>query len=143
MKDLDQILDQAIEKFKTINQESWESKTNPKKWSKKEILGHLVDSARNNLQRFIEIQYDDGPYQLIPYKQDNQVAANNYQDAPFIQIENLWISLNRHISYIIGIQSDEQLSYEVFLDDGTETNLEWLMQDYIDHLEHHLRQILS
>ncbi len=58
----------------------FENKIADMKWSKKEILGHLIDSGINNLQRFTEIQFLEKPYKIRPYNQDELVKANNYQN---------------------------------------------------------------
>src|SRR6185436_12071230 len=65
------------EKFKQFSEEEWAAKPDPKKWSKKEILGHLVDSAQNNIRRFIVGQYENNPQ--IVYNQDQWVAMQVYQ----------------------------------------------------------------
>lgn len=143
MRNLDQILIPAIERFKTIPVDQWELKPAPHKWSKKEILGHLVDSARSNLQRFTEVVHAEPPYQVEPYNQDQLVLANQYQKEPIELIQSLWVSLNRHIGYLMDQQNQEDLAKPLILPDGTNSDLLWLMEDYIDHLEHHLRQIVS
>jgi len=143
MEDLDQVVEQAVEAMQKISHAAWEHKPLPNKWSKKEILGHLVDSARNNLQRFIEIQYMTTPYQVIAYDQDQQVVANAYQQQSLDLIMNMWESLNRHIGYVMRCQTPRSLELPLELPDSTKTNLQWLMEDYLDHLKHHLRQILG
>jgi uncharacterized damage-inducible protein DinB len=143
MTNLDQILDQILNELDKISQEDWEQKLAPHKWSKKEILGHLVDSARNNLQRFTEINYFESPYQVIDYNQDELVLANQYQNQSLAAIRAMWLSLNRHIAYLMKNQSAETLDKAVLLPGGTETDLRWLMEDYVDHLLHHKAQILA
>ena len=143
MKNLNQTLDQALLEINQITPEAWEYKPTPQKWSKKEILGHLVDSARNNLQRFTEIQYFTSPYRVVDYDQDQLVIANQYQSESLASIRALWESLNRHIAYLMENQDEASLALTVILSDGTETNLKWLMEDYIEHLLHHKAQILS
>jgi uncharacterized damage-inducible protein DinB len=142
MKNLDQIINLAIDRINTIPDDQWELKPAPEKWSKKEILGHLVDSARNNLQRFTEVVNVEPPYQVEPYNQDQLVLANKYQQEPIELIKGLWVSLNKHIGYIMEQQNQENLAKPLILPDGTDSDLKWLMEDYIDHLEHHLRQIV-
>ncbi len=142
MKNLSEIIDQSIGGFDQISTSEWDLKPSADKWSKKEILGHLVDSARNNLQRFTEIQYFASPYRVVPYHQDHLVVANSYQAEPLDLILGLWVSLNRHIDYIMKIQNQETLTRPVILVDNTEADLQFLMDDYVDHLQHHLRQIL-
>ena len=54
------------------------AKSSPSKWSKIEVLGHLIDSAHNNLRRFICGQYESSPPKII-YEQDFWVRANDYE----------------------------------------------------------------
>jgi len=91
---IQQLID-TIGNFLKNEQENidWETKTSPIKWSKKEIIGHLIDSAQVNLQRFIRCTYEEN-FKLI-YEQDEWVAAARYQDADIKEILDLWILLNR------------------------------------------------
>jgi hypothetical protein len=111
------------------------------KWSKKEILGHLIDSAINNLQRFTEIQYSKKPYKIRPYNQDALVKYNDYQNKNSQNLFDLWLHLNRHILEIIKNQTNNILEYQLILPNGTLTNLQFLIEDYIDHLFYHVSQI--
>ena len=69
-------------------------KPSPYKWSKKEILGHLVDSAVYNLERFTKIRFAAQPLEIQPFPQDDLVKANNYLHAEINDLLNLWTSLN-------------------------------------------------
>jgi hypothetical protein len=97
-------------------------KIDENKWSKKEILGHLIDSAINNLQRFTEIQYSEKPYKIRPYTQDALVKYNDYQNKNSQNLFDLWLHLNRHILEIIKNQTDNTLEYQLILPNGTLTN---------------------
>lgn len=119
----------------------FEAKRAKAAWSKKEILGHLIDSAINNLQRFTEIQYAEKPYKIRPYNQDELVKANGYQDKNNQDLFGLFIALNRHIVYVMKKQDKESLKYEIVLPNQTVTDLQFVMEDYIDHFHHHLNQI--
>ena len=116
-------------------------KPSPIKWSKKEILGHLVDSAVNNLQRFTEIQFESKPYPIRRYNQDELVKANGYQEAEVNDILSLWLALNQRIIEVMKVQSDKTLAYPIILPNGASADLKFLMTDYVDHMEHHLNQI--
>ncbi len=118
-----------------------EHKPSPDKWSKKEILGHLIDSAISNLQRFTEIQFEPKPYKVRRYNQDALVQANDYQHADLARLLELWLALNRRIVAVIKLQNPETLGYEVKIGKKEITTLAWLINDYADHLEHHIRQI--
>ncbi|WP_109831955.1 DinB family protein [Reichenbachiella versicolor] len=117
-------------------------KVSPEKWSKKEIVGHLIDSAVNNLQRFTEIQFEDKPYPIRKYNQDDLVIANDYQNAEINEMLDFWNSINNRIMYLMKIQTEETLDYQIELEKDTFSDLRFLMVDYVDHLVHHLKQIM-
>lgn len=121
----------------------FEQKLSENKWSKKEILGHLIDSAINNIQRFTEIQYTEKPYKIRPYNQNELVKWNDYQNKNNQDLYDLWLQLNNHILHIIRNQTTETLQYQVILTTGEVATLEFLIQDYLDHFYHHLQQISS
>jgi len=142
-QNLNQIVDQALERFKQFSSQDWEYRKSPEKWSRKQILGHLVDSAITNLQRFIEIGFSQTPYQITGYQQDKLVAANNYHREPTKLIMDMWSAINKHISYVMSQQSPDSLALVVDTPDEENADLAWLMRDYIEHLNHHLNQILN
>ncbi|GAA4139725.1 hypothetical protein GCM10022216_18140 [Sphingobacterium kyonggiense] len=84
--------------LKSISIEDLEHKVAPDKWSKKEILGHLIDSAINNLSRFINAQYQNNP--IILYNQVEWCKGNFYQIADYNHLITLWESLNRQLVFI-------------------------------------------
>jgi hypothetical protein len=121
----------------------------PGKWSKQEILGHLIDSAINNLKRFTDIQAMPQPYQVIRYQQDALVQVNDYQQLPLAHLLQLWQLLNRQIIYVVDRIRPAQLSLLLLPPTpqppkgGVEETrtLEWLIVDYVLHMEHHWRQV--
>ena len=118
-------------------------KSLPGKWSKQEILGHLIDSGINNLQRFTEIQSAERPFKVRKYKQDDLVIANAYQDADMSELLPLWLALNKRILKVMEKQTEAALNYRIELPDGQLSDLRFLMTDYVDHLEYHLKQIMN
>lgn len=115
----------------------------PHKWSKKEILGHLCDSAINNIDRFIKIQYEEKPYVIQSYNQDQWVLVQNYQDRPLDEILTLFCTLNSQIVNIIMNISNEKLSNLCDIGNNQQKTLDWLIQDYLEHMKHHINnQIL-
>lgn len=111
----------------------------PAKWSRKELIGHLIDSAHNNLRRFIVAQYEDKP--LIKYAQDHWVLAAGYQDHPLNELIELWILINKNIIRVLknlpaGMEQREVLTESLH-------TIEWLAADYNKHLLHHLHQVLE
>ena len=115
----------------------------PGKWSQKEELGHLIDSAHNNLRRFIVAQLEHESH--IIYAQDDWVRINNYGAQPMLQLARLWLLLNHQIIHILENMPEELMAR--LCDTGRkEKNLktiEWLARDYADHLKHHLHHILG
>ncbi|UII32569.1 DinB family protein [Fulvivirga ulvae] len=139
---LEQLLTEASNYITSNSLSQFDIKPSPVKWSKKEILGHLIDSAINNLQRFTEIQFSKQPYQVRPYEQDLLVKANAYQSADISELLNVWLALNTRIKEIIKQQTEVSLNYSLLLPNGEENDLRFLIDDYIDHLEYHLKQIM-
>ncbi|MBV1888123.1 MAG: DinB family protein [Urechidicola sp.] len=117
-------------------------KASDNKWSKKEILGHLIDSGINNLQRFTEIQFEEKPYSIRKYNQNSLVLTNDYQHSDLLELIGFWESINRRIITIMKMQTTETLRYEIEID-GEYNNLKFLMTDYVVHLKHHINQIVS
>ncbi|HJS53509.1 MAG TPA: DinB family protein [Chitinophagaceae bacterium] len=113
------------------------------KWSKQEILGHLIDSAINNLKRFTEIQFLPQPYIVTSYQQVNLVAVNDYQNLPLDHMLNLWQALNKQIVFVIKNLPEEKLNCPVapHYENKEMKTFGWMICDYLAHLEHHFRQI--
>ena len=128
-----------LPKLKSLTEDGSSIKPSPNKWSKKEVIGHLVDSAQNNIRRFIVAQYDNNP--LIVYRQDNWVSINNYQSYELEDLVQLWYLLNKQICSILSNTSQDILQRTC----QTESlhTIEWLAKDYIKHMKHHLHSVLN
>ena len=120
---------------------NWEHKPSPGKWSNKEIIGHLCDSAQINLQRFVRCTYEEN-FKLV-YEQDEWVAAQHYQDMNVADLLQLWRLLNLQIARVLENYPVDRLQAKCD-NNKKEVSLhtvEWLAQDYVIHLRHHLNQI--
>lgn len=115
----------------------------PGKWSKREIMGHLCDSALHNWQRFLAAQHQPGVLEIKPYPQNELVRLNQYQDLPTGQIVALWASLNTQVLAVLKSLPAERLQHPVQLPDGTRVDLGFWADDYLSHLEHHLSQVFG
>jgi hypothetical protein len=117
----------------------------PDKWSKKELLGHLIDSATNNHHRFIKIQFMPQPFFVEGYAQNDWVRIQNYNEKDTEQLVNLWKIYNEHILFIMQNTPEENLKIKITAKDPFENadTLFFLMKDYVDHMDHHLKQIFS
>jgi hypothetical protein len=125
----------------------------PGKWSPKEILGHLIDSASNNHGRFVRAQLGDDL--VFPgYEQERWVAAQNYAEAAWSDLIALWRGFNLHLARVMdGVPEEIRLAPRAKhnLDQigwravprGEPATLDDFMNDYVDHLEHHLAQIFT
>jgi hypothetical protein len=143
IQSLENHLREVPKQFKHFSADIILQKPAPNKWSKQEILGHLIDSALNNLKRFTEAQFLPQPYQVIRYQQDDVVAASRYQQLPLSHLLQLWSTLNQQILYVISNIPAEKLSYIIITPSGDSKTLEWLAIDYVVHMEHHLGQVFG
>ncbi|BDS12407.1 DinB family protein [Aureispira anguillae] len=139
---LEQLLKRGLTFLAQASELEMSRKASIKTWSKKEILGHLIDSGINNLQRFTEIQFENKPYRIRKYNQDELVKANDYQNSETKEIVELWNSINNRILSLIKKQTEKTLNYKIELEKNTYSDLRFLMKDYVEHLEHHLKQIM-
>ena len=113
------------------------------KWSKKETLGHLCDSTTNNHHRFIKLQIQGQPLVVVPYNQNKWVLIQDYQGIPTCEIVDYWTTLNKQIVRVISKIPKEKLLYLCDVGDNKTITLSELIQDYLRHMEHHLRQIFG
>jgi len=125
----------------------------PGKWSAREIVGHLIDSASNNHQRFVRARWQDH-LKFEGYAQDAWVAAQQYQDAPWPELVALWGSFNRHLarvmtavppSVLTRAHHDHNLHQLAWrpVPQHEPATLDYFMRDYVEHLKHHLNQVLG
>jgi hypothetical protein len=124
----------------------------PDSWSNREIIGHLIDSASNNHQRFLRGQFQDDL--VFPgYEQDDWVKAGRYHEAPWEELVSLWRAFNLQIARVMeAVPEDvrlrqrarhnlDQIGFKT-VPQSEPATLDYLMRDYVRHLEHHLAQIL-
>lgn len=132
---VDNFLNQSAPKI------SWNEPVADNRWSNKEIIGHLIDSAHVNLTRFVRCTYEDG-FKVI-YNQDVWVKAQHYQNANITDLLQLWRLLNRQIARVLSDFPAERLN--ATCDTGREEitccTVEFLANDYLAHMRHHLTQI--
>jgi hypothetical protein len=136
---LESIIDEHLAALKRIPESAMIYKPFPSKWSKREILGHMVDSAQNNIRRFVVAQYEENP--KIAYNQDKWVAIADYQHYNSTDLINLWYLLNKHVAVILKNISAEMAKRKCQTEELH--TIEWLAQDYIKHLLHHVHQVLE
>ena len=111
------------------------------KWSKKQILGHLIDSAANNHQRFIRLQLT-AELHFPGYEQNEWVNRNQYAGSPWAELVALWAGYNRHLARVVEYIAPEALGH-VWDSGKNRYTLEFIVSDYLAHLRHHVEQILG
>lgn len=123
------------------------------KWSRKQIIGHLIDSAANNHSRFVRAQFSDDL--VFPgYEQEAWVDSQHYQEKDWHELVELWKLYNRHILHIMKVIPEEtrmklrsKHNLHVIASDKLSPHepvtLDWFMRDYVDHMKKHLGQILD
>jgi hypothetical protein len=150
LKDLRHTIDVTTE---GLQQLSVSDETSPGRWNRKQILGHLIDSAANNHQRFVRAQFTTD-LNFPGYEQDNWVESQQYENESWENLVQLWSSYNRHLVHMLSIVPEQTLTQK-----RTEHNLdkiafklvpahepatlEYFVRDYVDHLRHHLAQIFK
>ncbi|MGD0583306.1 MAG: DinB family protein [Bacteroidales bacterium] len=111
----------------------------------KQILGHLIDSASNNVHRIIHLQYQPGPFEFPNYatfgNNDRWIAIQNYQDEEWKSMIQLWKYLNFHLCHVIENVNDEHLGKEWIAGPGRKLTLESMIAAYTPHFNLHLTEI--
>ncbi|POY37494.1 DinB family protein [Solitalea longa] len=124
-----------------ISAEDFAIKSNPAKWSKKELLGHLIDSAANNHHRFIRARYEDVP--TIFYDQNKWNELSHYNEMDPKQLIQFWVNYNKHLAFLMNFLSEDDLKRECQTANEQVFSLEFFCTDYVTHLEHHLHQLVD
>jgi hypothetical protein len=126
--------------LKNISEEESHHPFRPGGWSKKEILGHLIDSALNNHQRFVRAALD-GVYEGPSYQQDGWVAMHGYKSTAWDALLEHWRYQNELLSEVVERIPETRLDAQCRVGKDAPVSLRFLIEDYLNHLDHHVRQI--
>ena len=137
--ELEDIIQRHLVALEQIPETEYQLKPAPNKWSKKEIMGHLIDSAQANIRRMVLAQYEDNP--RVTYQQDNWVRIVAYQEWDTREIILLWVGLNKQMCQILR-HVPVSMYGRTSQTDASHT-IEWLAADYVKHLKHHLHVVLG
>ena len=140
IKRLEYLCDTIPKLLTEIGEPIFSLKPSANKWSKKEIIGHLIDSATNNHQRLVRGQFEEKP--TIVYDQNKWNEYGFYQQIDGRQIINFWTYYNRQLIELVKYVPKENLQRECKTSNNNSHTLEFLFDDYVKHLEHHLRQVV-
>jgi hypothetical protein len=109
-------------------------------WSRKQVIGHLIDSASNNHQRFVRASLQ-GSLEFPGYEQDGCVRVQAVQSAPWPLLVALWKNYNLYLAHVIAHLPASQLEARCLIAENEPVTLRFLAEDYLTHLLHHLGQI--
>lgn len=118
------------------------TKPGPETWSKKEILGHLIDSAANNHQRFVRALYNAAD-QFPTYEQERWVAIQRHNEQPWPSLVTMWADYNIHMSHVIECVPEDTEGFTCNIGTEAPVSLELAIKDYLSHLKLHLKDILD
>ena len=129
-----------VVRLERLEESTASQKLQPDKWSRKEILGHLIDSAANNHQRFVRVQYVKD-LNSPSYEQIEWVNIQQYGLRSWKELLTLWKSYNYHLAHIIKHMPTDCLLISCTIGSGELVTIGYVVVDYLGHLQHHLRQI--
>ena len=138
---LEQSVKRELAHLLTVSERDASAKPEPGKWSQKEELGHLIDSATNNHVRFVRASIDEfrGP----GYQQDEWVATHGYHEMPWADLIDFWKSYNLFLARLIRRIPDDRMTRSCVIGEKQSLTLQFVIEDYILHMQHHLDHILK
>jgi hypothetical protein len=153
IKEFAEKIDEAAEMLLLIPMDQSMEPLSAGKWSARQVIGHLIDSAANNHRRFVEAQFRDD-LDFPGYNQEQWVAAQRYNEQPWPQLVSLWRNYNLHLAHVMAAvpieirqkprakHSLHAIAWET-VSPSDPVTLEYLMRDYVGHLKNHLKQIFT
>lgn len=148
-----QTLENAYERLQRLNDTESGIPKRAGKWSAKQIVGHLIDSAGNNHQRFVRAQFKDDLV-FDGYEQESWVRVQSYETESWSELVKLWKSYNQHLIHVVGYIPEDILYRKHIkhnlhkiawktVPEGEPATLDYFIRDYVGHLRNHLEQIWS
>jgi hypothetical protein len=138
---LEQTIEREVIALRALTEEQAAAPRAPGKWSPKEELGHLIDSASNNHLRFVA-GATQPEFRGAGYAQDEWVRLHGYTRMAWAQIVNFWFEYNRLLTALVDNIAEERLSTKCFLGSDPPVTLGFVIEDYVRHMQHHIDQLL-
>jgi len=140
LESLRELIDRLPARLHALPPERVENKPAPESWSGKEELGHLLDSAANNYQRIVRAQIEEHP-EMPNYDGEAWVALQQYQEREWPMLIESWVALNRQLLAAAEVATDSAWSRTLTIGDSAPLTLQFVFDDYVDHMLHHLRHM--
>jgi uncharacterized damage-inducible protein DinB len=141
-----ELVESSYAKLREISDDEATQPIEPGQWSRKQVMGHLIDSACNNHQRFVRGQWCER-LEFPAYQQEEWVECQRYDLREWGELVELWRAYNRHLVHVIGVMGEEHLRTPCVVGWGTESDnvmlLSEVIEHYWEHMEHHLGQVLQ
>ena len=138
--ELARIVDASEASLLAISEAQSSTPIRPGGWSRKQVIGHLIDSASNNHQRFVRAALQ-GSLEFPGYDQEGCVRVEAPQEMPWAGLIALWASYNRYLAHVVAHLPEDKLPSECRIGADAPVTLEFLAKDYLRHLVHHLKQV--
>jgi len=137
---LQRTVDEALPRLRAVSESQASQPWAPGRWSPRQIIGHLIDSASNNHQRFVRAQ--EGASLVFPsYAQQHWVTCQHYEACAWDELVSLWHAYNYHLAHVIAYIPEDMRGVQCLIGTDPPVTLVFLAQDYVVHLRHHLMQI--
>lgn len=138
--ELRRTIETALPRLRGLSDADASTPRAPGKWSPKQVIGHLIDSASNNHQRFVRAQ--QGSELVSPsYAQDHWVDCQDYMSRSWRDLTTLWHAYNLHLAHVIERIPTEKARVRCTVGANQPVTLAYVAQDYVRHLHHHLAQV--
>ena len=134
------LIDRLPTRLANLSDDQVQRKRSSSEWSIKEELGHLLDSAANNHQRLVRAQLENNPA-MPTYDGDQWVALHRYQDRDWSSLIAIWVGLNRQLLAAAEAVPNSAWSRTCSIADSAPLTLQFVFDDYLDHMLHHLRHM--
>ena len=139
---LERTVSEELVHLQGISERDASDKPAPGKWSQKEELGHLIDSATNNHVRFVRASAEPN-YRGPGYQQDTWVSAHGYHEMPWADLLDFWKRYNLFLARLVRRIPESALDHKCLVGESQPVTLQFLIEDYVLHMQHHLDHILQ
>jgi len=133
-------IDTLQQRLEAVSPDLADTPWSPGKWTRRQIVGHLLDSATNNRQRFVRAAID-GMYAGPKYAQDGWVAAHGYANQQWAVLLEWWRVEHQILAAVVDRIAEDRLHAACTVGDDAPVTLQFLIEDYLSHQQWHMRQI--